>query len=111
MVKFPEQYMYTEVISKCGLTVTTQAWLELIDEAIEEKNESLVSLNCEAQHRYLTWRAEKVSCVNSHSSCLDERIMASYFGTEHKIIVSLIIYSIKLFVHLLVKSENVISKI
>jgi hypothetical protein len=51
MVKFPEQYMYTEDISKCGLTVTTQAWLELIDEAIEEKNESLISLNCEAQHR------------------------------------------------------------
>ncbi|XP_078178988.1 phytochromobilin:ferredoxin oxidoreductase, chloroplast / phytochromobilin synthase (HY2) isoform X1 [Carex rostrata] len=36
-----------------------KAWLELIDEAIEEKDKYLISLNCEAQHRYLTWRAEK----------------------------------------------------
>ncbi|XP_078178989.1 phytochromobilin:ferredoxin oxidoreductase, chloroplast / phytochromobilin synthase (HY2) isoform X2 [Carex rostrata] len=37
----------------------SEAWLELIDEAIEEKDKYLISLNCEAQHRYLTWRAEK----------------------------------------------------
>ncbi|KAJ4772570.1 Phycoerythrobilin:ferredoxin oxidoreductase [Rhynchospora pubera] len=36
-----------------------KAWLELIDEATDEKDESLVLLNREAQHKYLTWRAEK----------------------------------------------------
>lgn len=37
-----------------------QAWLELMDEATEEKNESRITGNREAQHRYLEWRAEKV---------------------------------------------------
>ncbi|KAF3340114.1 boron transporter 4-like protein [Carex littledalei] len=34
--------------------LSTLAWLKLIDEAIEEEDESRISLNCEAQHRYLT---------------------------------------------------------
>lgn len=36
-----------------------KAWLELIDQATRETNDSLVISNREAQHRYLTWRAEK----------------------------------------------------
>ncbi|KAF9595157.1 hypothetical protein IFM89_037586 [Coptis chinensis] len=37
----------------------TEAWLELMDQAREEKDDSRILLNCEAQHKYLTWRAEK----------------------------------------------------
>ncbi|PHT59232.1 Phytochromobilin:ferredoxin oxidoreductase, chloroplastic [Capsicum baccatum] len=36
-----------------------QAWLELMDRSEEERDASQIAHNCEAQHRYLTWRAEK----------------------------------------------------
>ncbi|KAK2641051.1 hypothetical protein Ddye_022814 [Dipteronia dyeriana] len=36
-----------------------KAWLALMDQSIEEKDTSQIKRNCEAQHRYLTWRAEK----------------------------------------------------
>ncbi|KAA8549843.1 hypothetical protein F0562_001527 [Nyssa sinensis] len=36
-----------------------KAWLELMDHAAEEMDASRIICNCEAQHRYLTWRAEK----------------------------------------------------
>ncbi|XP_062085572.1 phytochromobilin:ferredoxin oxidoreductase, chloroplastic isoform X2 [Humulus lupulus] len=36
-----------------------KAWLELIDEVAEENDASRIKCNCEAQHRYLAWRAEK----------------------------------------------------
>ncbi|KAJ3673772.1 hypothetical protein LUZ60_005764 [Juncus effusus] len=36
-----------------------KAWLDLMDGAKEEKDKFKISLNCEAQHKYLTWRAEK----------------------------------------------------
>ncbi|XP_059625029.1 phytochromobilin:ferredoxin oxidoreductase, chloroplastic [Cornus florida] len=36
-----------------------KAWLELIDQATKETDASRIICNCEAQHRYLTWRAEK----------------------------------------------------
>ncbi|XP_052201759.1 phytochromobilin:ferredoxin oxidoreductase, chloroplastic isoform X2 [Diospyros lotus] len=36
-----------------------KAWLDLMDQAAEETNTSEITRNCEAQHRYLTWRAEK----------------------------------------------------
>lgn len=36
-----------------------KVWLELIDKAVEETDESQILRNLEAQHRYLTWRAEK----------------------------------------------------
>ncbi|KAI3700397.1 hypothetical protein L2E82_45023 [Cichorium intybus] len=36
-----------------------KAWLNLMDHAIEETDYSQISLNLEAQHRYLTWRAQK----------------------------------------------------
>ncbi|KAF3453159.1 hypothetical protein FNV43_RR03596 [Rhamnella rubrinervis] len=38
---------------------TMQAWLQLMKEAAEEADPSGLNCNCEAQHRYLTWRAEK----------------------------------------------------
>ena len=37
-----------------------QVWLDLIDKAVKETDESQIFHNLEAQHRYLTWRAEKV---------------------------------------------------
>ncbi|KAK8649703.1 hypothetical protein V6N13_139369 [Hibiscus sabdariffa] len=36
-----------------------KAWLELMEQAVEETDPSLIMCNLEAQHRYLTWRAEK----------------------------------------------------
>nr|XP_043628325.1 phytochromobilin:ferredoxin oxidoreductase, chloroplastic [Erigeron canadensis] len=36
-----------------------KAWLSLMDQATEETNASQITLNLEAQHRYLTWRAQK----------------------------------------------------
>uniref|UniRef100_A0A7C9CVJ7 Phytochromobilin:ferredoxin oxidoreductase n=1 Tax=Opuntia streptacantha TaxID=393608 RepID=A0A7C9CVJ7_OPUST len=36
-----------------------KAWLGLMDHAVEETEASIVMCNLEAQHRYLTWRAEK----------------------------------------------------
>ncbi|KAF3454288.1 hypothetical protein FNV43_RR04735 [Rhamnella rubrinervis] len=36
-----------------------EAWLQLMKEAAEEADPSGLNCNCEAQHRYLTWRAEK----------------------------------------------------
>ncbi|XP_020087479.1 phytochromobilin:ferredoxin oxidoreductase, chloroplastic isoform X1 [Ananas comosus] len=36
-----------------------KAWLELMDEAVEEKDVPQILHNREAQHKYLTWRAEK----------------------------------------------------
>ena len=37
-----------------------QVWLELMDEAVQETSLEKVDRNREAQHKYLTWRAEKV---------------------------------------------------
>ncbi|THG18524.1 hypothetical protein TEA_015222 [Camellia sinensis var. sinensis] len=36
-----------------------EAWLDLMEQASEETSASEIICNCEAQHRYLTWRAEK----------------------------------------------------
>ncbi|XP_055818809.1 phytochromobilin:ferredoxin oxidoreductase, chloroplastic isoform X2 [Solanum dulcamara] len=36
-----------------------QAWVELMDRSDEETDASQIARNCEAQHRYLTWRSEK----------------------------------------------------
>lgn len=36
-----------------------KAWLELIEVAKEERDASKITFNREAQHKYLTWRAEK----------------------------------------------------
>ncbi|GFQ02891.1 phytochromobilin:ferredoxin oxidoreductase chloroplastic [Phtheirospermum japonicum] len=37
-----------------------KSWLELMDQASEETDASQIMLNLESQHRYLTWRSEKV---------------------------------------------------
>jgi len=37
-----------------------KVWLELMDEAVQETSVEKVDQNREAQHKYLTWRAEKV---------------------------------------------------
>jgi phytochromobilin:ferredoxin oxidoreductase len=37
-----------------------QAWLEMTIQVREEMEPSHVRANCEAQHKYLTWRAQKV---------------------------------------------------
>ncbi|TXG73360.1 hypothetical protein EZV62_001939 [Acer yangbiense] len=42
-----------------------KAWLALMDQSIEEKDVSQIKRNCEAQHRYLTWRAEKTFTTSS----------------------------------------------
>ncbi|KAG4113397.1 hypothetical protein ERO13_D13G221350v2 [Gossypium hirsutum] len=36
-----------------------KAWLELMEQAVEDTDPSQITCNLEAQHRYLTWRAEK----------------------------------------------------
>ncbi|GKC12673.1 phytochromobilin:ferredoxin oxidoreductase, chloroplastic isoform X2 [Tanacetum coccineum] len=52
----------------CSLSIESsdgmQAWLSLMDQAKEETNKFQIGLNREAQHRYLTWRAQKV-CLSS----------------------------------------------
>ncbi|CAL1403660.1 unnamed protein product [Linum trigynum] len=49
--------MYENLYS--AFTEYYKAWLQLIEEAAEETDDALVLSNREAQHRYLTWRAEK----------------------------------------------------
>jgi phytochromobilin:ferredoxin oxidoreductase len=39
-----------------------QVWLQLTDQAAEENDAVKIVRNGEAQHRYLTWRTEKV-CI------------------------------------------------
>ncbi|XVF04809.1 hypothetical protein REPUB_Repub05bG0117500 [Reevesia pubescens] len=36
-----------------------KAWIELMEQAVEDTEPSQIMCNLEAQHRYLTWRAEK----------------------------------------------------
>ncbi|KAM5584692.1 hypothetical protein ABKV19_004185 [Rosa sericea] len=47
-----------------------KAWLELMDQAVVETNASQIKRNREAQHRYLTWRAEKCYCRRERSVLL-----------------------------------------
>ncbi|KAG5629086.1 hypothetical protein H5410_000803 [Solanum commersonii] len=41
------------------LLFLVQAWLGLMDRSVGETDASQIACNCEAQHRYLTWRSEK----------------------------------------------------
>ena len=43
--------------------LTLQVWLQLMEEAAVEADPSGLKYNHEAQHRYLTWRAEKVISI------------------------------------------------
>lgn len=45
-----------------------QVWLELMDGAVRETCEEKIDCNREAQHKYLTWRAEKVWLI-FHKNC------------------------------------------
>lgn len=45
------------------ICLALQAWLDLMEEAVEETDPSGIKYNVEAQHRYLTWRAEKVISI------------------------------------------------
>ncbi|GAU43690.1 hypothetical protein TSUD_254190 [Trifolium subterraneum] len=49
---------YFESLIPLGLKYA-EVWLELIDTAVKETDEYQIIRNLEAQHRYLTWRAEK----------------------------------------------------
>ncbi|VFQ77616.1 unnamed protein product [Cuscuta campestris] len=40
-----------------------KSWLQLMDHVTAETDASKIIMNLEAQHRYLTWRAEKVGCL------------------------------------------------
>ncbi|XP_030506507.2 phytochromobilin:ferredoxin oxidoreductase, chloroplastic [Cannabis sativa] len=53
----PNQHKYDVLYS--AFVDYYKAWVELIDEAAEENDASIIKFNCEAQHRYLAWRAEK----------------------------------------------------
>ena len=43
--------------------LTLQVWLQLMEEAVVEAVSSGLKCNHEAQHRYLTWRVEKVISI------------------------------------------------
>ncbi|CAA2992222.1 phytochromobilin:ferredoxin oxidoreductase, chloroplastic isoform X1 [Olea europaea subsp. europaea] len=43
----------------CAFKEYLKVWLELMDQATEETRGPQIMCNLEAQHRYLTWRAEK----------------------------------------------------
>ncbi|KAG4964257.1 hypothetical protein JHK85_039232 [Glycine max] len=49
----------SEVIILGADVLDLNVWLELICKAVKETDESQIFHNLEAQHRYLTWRAEK----------------------------------------------------
>ncbi|KAL7174300.1 hypothetical protein ACSBR2_033542 [Camellia fascicularis] len=53
----PSQYNHNVLYS--AFMDYYKAWLDLMEQASEETSASEIICNCEAQHRYLTWRAEK----------------------------------------------------
>ncbi|KAH9741592.1 Phytochromobilin:ferredoxin oxidoreductase [Citrus sinensis] len=57
-----------------------QAWLKLMDQAVEETDVSQIMCNCEAQHRYLTWRAEKDPGHGVLKKLIGETLAADLLG-------------------------------
>ncbi|KAK3163002.1 hypothetical protein QOZ80_1BG0096410 [Eleusine coracana subsp. coracana] len=59
----PLAHKYSKLLPWGGkittLTDYYKAWLEVMDEAAQEISKETIERNTEAQHRYLTWRAEK----------------------------------------------------
>ena len=51
------------VILSYEFPLALQAWLQLMEESAVEADPSGLKYNREAQHRYLTWRAEKVISI------------------------------------------------
>ncbi|KAL8480021.1 hypothetical protein ACS0TY_026815 [Phlomoides rotata] len=56
--KFPSSYEKHHLLYS-AFKEYLKSWLELMDQASGETDVSQVMVNIEAQHRYLTWRAEK----------------------------------------------------
>ncbi|KAF7815219.1 phytochromobilin:ferredoxin oxidoreductase, chloroplastic isoform X1 [Senna tora] len=56
-----------------------KVWLELISKAVEETDASQIFSNREAQHRYLTWRTEKLELVKE---ILTQHLHSRCMGTE-----------------------------
>ncbi|KAL8483571.1 hypothetical protein ACS0TY_026309 [Phlomoides rotata] len=56
--KFPSSYEKHHLLYS-AFKEYLKSWLELMDQASGETDVSQVMVNLEAQHRYLTWRAEK----------------------------------------------------
>lgn len=54
-----------QIVLHHNFSLVLQAWFELIKPAVGETDASQIMSNREAQHRYLTWRAEKVVNVVS----------------------------------------------
>lgn len=54
-----------QIVLLHNFSLVLQAWFELIKQAVGETDASQIMSNREAQHRYLTWRAEKVVNVVS----------------------------------------------
>lgn len=50
---------YNHIVLYSAFMDYYKAWLDLMEQASEETSASEIISNCEAQHRYLTWRAEK----------------------------------------------------
>ncbi|KAH9741590.1 Phytochromobilin:ferredoxin oxidoreductase [Citrus sinensis] len=57
-----------------------KAWLKLMDQAVEETDVSQIMCNCEAQHRYLTWRAEKDPGHGVLKKLIGETLAADLLG-------------------------------
>ncbi|XP_056699454.1 phytochromobilin:ferredoxin oxidoreductase, chloroplastic isoform X3 [Spinacia oleracea] len=56
----PLSIKYAEFLcSFCLGEENLQTWLDLMEHAVQEQSPAQVMLNSEAQHKYLTWRAEK----------------------------------------------------
>ncbi|KAG5038060.1 hypothetical protein JHK86_018900 [Glycine max] len=55
-----EEALTSGNVSETDLGNSVKVWLKLICKAVKEIDESQIFHNLEAQHRYLTWRAEKV---------------------------------------------------
>ncbi|RVX20030.1 Phytochromobilin:ferredoxin oxidoreductase, chloroplastic [Vitis vinifera] len=56
-----------------------KAWLELMEQAAEERDTSQIICNREAQHRYLTWRAEKMvngDLLTSETNCCRDLLIS-----------------------------------
>jgi hypothetical protein len=52
------------------MLVVEQAWLQMVDIAQPTTNPEQISKNQEAHHRYLMWRATKVTSLFSWASIL-----------------------------------------
>ncbi|KAG5143183.1 hypothetical protein JHK82_018878 [Glycine max] len=68
-----EEALTSGNVSETDLGNSVKVWLKLICKAVKEIDESQIFHNLEAQHRYLTWRAEKVvhTCLawSSYEMC------------------------------------------